>query len=207
MNNDNETKQKLLMRAKTEFMEHGYTQASLRNICNKAGVTTGALYFFFQDKEDLFASLVEEPLNTLFDTMNAHYREELKCDYGPDLFSYDSTSDLEAAKQIIRYMYQYYDEFLLVLQKSQGSRFEKSIDDFIAISESHNRLLADRFSRLTQTPRVEDYMIHWISHMQIDSFVYMLTHETLLDSALQNLESILRFLTTGWAAMFWNDKK
>ena len=36
-------------------------KASLRNICKEAGVTTGALYFFFKDKEDLFAALVEKP--------------------------------------------------------------------------------------------------------------------------------------------------
>ena len=61
MKDDKETKSRLLASAKQEFMEKGYLQASLRNICKNAGVTTGALYFFFQDKEDLFASLVEAP--------------------------------------------------------------------------------------------------------------------------------------------------
>ena len=40
--------------AKEEFMEKGYNKASLRSICSKAGITTGALYFFFENKEDLY---------------------------------------------------------------------------------------------------------------------------------------------------------
>ena len=62
MKNDKETRQKLLVSAKKEFMEKGYVKASLRNICKNAGVTTGALYFFFKDKEDLFGNLIREPL-------------------------------------------------------------------------------------------------------------------------------------------------
>lgn len=51
MKEEKETKERLLISAKKEFVEKGYLQASLRNICKNAGVTTGALYFFFQDKE------------------------------------------------------------------------------------------------------------------------------------------------------------
>ena len=49
-----ETKVRLQQCAVCEFMEKGFLKASLRSICREAGVTTGALYFFFQDKDDLF---------------------------------------------------------------------------------------------------------------------------------------------------------
>ena len=57
-NENKETRQHLLECAKREFLEKGYMKASLRNICKEAGVTTGALYFFFKDKEDLLAAAV-----------------------------------------------------------------------------------------------------------------------------------------------------
>jgi AcrR family transcriptional regulator len=53
-----ETKRSLVASATEEFAEYGYEGASLRQICSKAGVTTGALYFFFDSKEDLFKSVV-----------------------------------------------------------------------------------------------------------------------------------------------------
>ena len=46
---DNETRQKLIDSAKKEFFENGFAKASLRKICTNAGVTTGALYFFFKN--------------------------------------------------------------------------------------------------------------------------------------------------------------
>ena len=49
MVNEKETKRKLQECAMKEFLEKGYMKASLRNICREAGVTTGALYFFFID--------------------------------------------------------------------------------------------------------------------------------------------------------------
>ena len=54
MNDEKETVRKLSDSAKKEFMEKGFMKASLRNICKNAGVTTGALYFFFKDKDALF---------------------------------------------------------------------------------------------------------------------------------------------------------
>ena len=75
---EKETKRRLLESAKKEFLEKGYLQASLRNICKNAGVTTGALYFFFEGKEALFAELVEEPLQILKKIMLQHYEDEMQ---------------------------------------------------------------------------------------------------------------------------------
>lgn len=201
MKADKETKARLLASAKKEFMEKGYMQASLRNICRNAGVTTGALYFFFQDKEDLFASLVEEPLQKLYEVMNHHYAEEqAQADSGCQ--TEDFSKDTEAAKQVIHYMYQYYDEIQLIITRAQGSRFEQCVDQFVEISEKHYRVLADKTSEQKQAARVDDYMIHWMAHMQIDLFVHLLTHEKSEKAALKHMEFIMKYLISGWQGMF-----
>ena len=74
---EKETRELLLASAKQEFLEKGYQGASLRSICKNAGVTTGALYFFFQDKEDLFAAIVEPVLEKLKHMLQQHMRQEL----------------------------------------------------------------------------------------------------------------------------------
>lgn len=51
------TREQLLSAAKAEFLRCGYQKASLRKICATADVTTGALYFFFKNKEQLFTKL------------------------------------------------------------------------------------------------------------------------------------------------------
>ena len=60
-----ESRTKLLNCAKEEFLAMGFEKASLRRICQKAGVTTGAVYFFFRNKEDLFCQIVSDTAKEL----------------------------------------------------------------------------------------------------------------------------------------------
>ena len=46
--------------AKTEFLQKGYKDASLRNIVKSVGMTTGAFYGYYKSKEKLFEALVGE---------------------------------------------------------------------------------------------------------------------------------------------------
>lgn len=98
--------------------------ASLRNICKNAGVTTGALYFFYKDKDDLFGSLVNQPLNTMEELMKSHYNEEIST----MSFNLDTNNnmgkDIQAAFDIVDYLYEYNDEFKLLITKSQKSTTE-----------------------------------------------------------------------------------
>lgn len=202
MKDEKETRAKLLASARAEFLEKGYTQASLRNICKNAGVTTGALYFFFEDKEDLFAALVEEPLRGLYEIMKSHYEEEIVHTDNSVMGKEDFGEDFAAAKQAVHYMYQYYDEFQLILTKCQGSRFEQCVDQFVDITEKHCRVMADKFSALFGGKHVEDYIVHWMAHMQIDMFAHMLTHEKSEEAALSYMEDMVKFMVSGWLGMF-----
>ncbi|WP_159438332.1 TetR/AcrR family transcriptional regulator [Olsenella urininfantis] len=51
--------------AMEEFLEKGFTNASLRNICAQAGVTTGALYNRYGSKEELFQALVQATIDDI----------------------------------------------------------------------------------------------------------------------------------------------
>lgn len=202
MKKDQETKKNLLASAKTEFLEKGYMQASLRNICKNAGVTTGALYFFFKDKEDLFASLVEEPLNDLYKMMQEHYLDEIEQADSGEVMMHDISQDIEIARQVIGYMYRYHDAFQLLLEKSQGSRFENFVDCFVEISEEHFRVMADAMAKQTGREPVEDYIIHWLTHVLIDIFMHMMTHEASEKDAEKYVETMVRCLVAGWMDMF-----
>lgn len=57
--------------AQAEFLKKGYQGASLRNIVKTAGVTTGALYGYYDSKEALFAALVDESYRHVLDTYRA----------------------------------------------------------------------------------------------------------------------------------------
>lgn len=200
MKDEKETRQRLLQSALEEFMEKGYNHASLRSICKKVGVTTGALYFFFQDKEDLFASLVEEPVEKLYKIMEQHYTEEQKRGLIFD-GTWDIREDITVAQQVVRYLYTYRDIFLLVLTKSEGSRFETCKDRFVDITERHYLHLVENLGK--GNAKIPDpYLVHWLAHMHIDIFVHMLTHEPDSDKAVKRIEEIVNYLMKGWQGLF-----
>ena len=202
MKNEKETGKKLQDAAKKEFLEKGFQKASLRNICKKAGVTTGALYFSFQDKEDLFGSLVKEPVEEVRNLMMEHYRSEREMLGQGKALKEDFFDDVECTEKIIKKIYQHKEAFELLLMKSQGSKFESAADEFVKMTEQHYRHLADETSRQLHTRRINDEMIHWMSHMQIDTFIYMVEHIETAEEALEYMNHVVSYMTNGWYGMF-----
>lgn len=56
---DPERREKLFQSAAAEFAAHGYEGASLNRIIGRAGFGKSSLYYYFEDKRDLFQRLVE----------------------------------------------------------------------------------------------------------------------------------------------------
>ena len=62
---------KLLAAARTLFVEKGFAEASTPDIVKQAGVTRGALYHHFADKEALFRAVVEAEALAVRDAIDA----------------------------------------------------------------------------------------------------------------------------------------
>lgn len=202
MPEEKETRKKLQECARAEFMEKGFLSASLRNICKRAGVTTGALYCFFKDKDDLFVSLVKEPLERINTIMLEHYSGERENAADGSLFEMDSSGDYEACMAIIHEMYHHREEFLLLLTKAQGTSLEHAIDSIVEISGKHYRALADAMQEALYCAPVADETVHWLAHMQIDIFIYMITHIPDEEEAAVYIQEAVRFMEYGWFGMF-----
>ena len=55
---DHSLDDKIIRAAEAEFLEHGFVAASMHKIAERAGVTTGALYTRYKNKDALFGSPV-----------------------------------------------------------------------------------------------------------------------------------------------------
>lgn len=201
LDNNKETKERLIESAKVEFLEKGYAKASLRKICADAGVTTGALYFFFKDKEDLFAEIVEPPYDGLKEILLRHFSEENKIMSEKEMYEHIEAGHAEFSAELIHHLYADYDAFTLLLKRSQGSRFESCVDEIVDMVEGTYQAMAEKMARLMPDKKVNSYMRHWLTHMIIDAFIHLFTHEKNEQRALDNMVRIMDFLVKGWAKM------
>ena len=113
-NQDKSIDPRILSCAREEFLSKPYEQVSLREICKKAGVTTGAFYNRYKNKEDLFDAIVRPTLKTLENYSDA-----------TEHFSYDrlDNEDMrrvweltpETQRRTVEMLYNDYDDFRLEL--------------------------------------------------------------------------------------------
>ena len=190
------TRKNLIEAATAEFLEKGYRKASLRDICGKAGVTTGALYFFFDSKDALFKEIIDPVLSEIREMVEEYYQNKLE--NRPS----DNDQDLEFGANIVRYYYRNKDICDIILT----NRSYPVISDFFdeAIDYMDNRLT--ELQQLRNANRPEKTVLdrntrHWLSHLQIDSLLEVITHTPDLESALRQIAVTITFIKSGYRAI------
>lgn len=197
MKEEQGTRERLLMSAKKEFSENGFMKASLRRICSQAGVTTGALYFFFQDKEDLFGALVDEPIKGIYDLLYRHFEEESEMISQPSTYVHTDGDHDFFAEALVRHLYANYDAFLLLLKKSQGSRYGNFIDDVTAFLEKRYFAFMAQYAKEQHLPAPNAFFVHLIIHISVDLQVQLLLHERDVEKAAAIQKKLMDFIVSG----------
>lgn len=204
MDNEKESRKKLIACAKKEFLEKGFEKASLRAISAAAGLTTGAVYFFCKDKNGLFGAVVEEPLQKIISAIKEHFSDDVEADLSEYTHIMGDHDDF--AETMINAIYADRDAVIILLEKASGSRYEGIIDSFIEMLEHYNADLARRYCVLFPDKRVNEYMLHWISHVQINAFVHLLTHEENKERAVKEIKPVMDMLIDSWIKYILEDK-
>lgn len=118
---DKEIDERIRQCAQEEFGEKGYVAASLRVICSRAGVTTGALYKRYAGKEELFAALVEPAIADLEGVI-------MRKAAAPETLSDDDLvrawdMNVPFMERWFGFLYARYDALRLLLTRSEGSKY------------------------------------------------------------------------------------
>ena len=111
---------------------------------------------------------------------------------------HDDSSDFEAVAQVVHELYTYRDEVLLVLTKAQGSSMEHMPDRLVDQMDEHNAFICEAMCKAYHVPMVEQSVVHWMSHSQIDMFIFMVTHIDDEEEALRFAEKGVKYLLAGW---------
>ena len=187
----------LIEAAKKEFREKGYNKASLRSICAKAGVTTGALYFFFENKAELFSAIVDEPVKGLKKMLIEHFTEDREYMEHLDSFENMEMDHSDLSDMLVEYLYKYYDSFILLLTASENTVYVNCIDEIVKLTETAMPVMLSGLKGYTY----DEYMSHWMSHITVDAFVNVIKHETDVEQAKTKLRKIMNYLIEGWVQL------
>lgn len=191
----------LLEAGKREFLERGFQGASMRSIAAAAGVTTGALYRYYTDKETLFDTLVEEPAGVLERMYREQQRNFADQPLQKQLDGLPEVSDGSAA-WMMQYIYDHFDAFKLIICHSAGTRYEHYIDILIDIEAQSGRRLIDRMLEAGLPVRdMDDSLIHILSSMLFNGMFETVCHDMPREKAFAHMESLREFYSAGWFKM------
>ena len=192
------TLDKILLEAKNEFLSKGYTFASLREIVKKAGVTTGAFYGYFKNKEQLFDALVEEQysetLKMYHDTLETFFNiaPEEQCE-NMAMMSYRCMLKLKD------YMYEHYDAFKLILCCSQGTKYQNLVIDLAQMDVQANHDFAMSMEQCQmETKGIHPVLEQILTSSMFTSFFALIVHDVPKEDADAYISQLLDFFTAGW---------
>ena len=123
---------RILESARTEFLASGFEKASLKTICEGAGVTTGALYKRYKGKEELFCAVVEQTVSDLYEVAHARGDKDPTAMSNQELIK---AWDMDGADMMwwFRFLYDRRDDFYLLLSCSPGTRYANFPHDWVEL--------------------------------------------------------------------------
>lgn len=121
------TKERLLKSGMRLFLKNGFRNAPLRRIVADAGVTTGAFYGYFKNKEELFDTLVGKTANGVTKLMGNILKEIESIPVEVRLFRLGEIY-VRRIPPAVDYVLRHKDEMRLLLACSEGTKYEDLFD-------------------------------------------------------------------------------
>jgi AcrR family transcriptional regulator len=166
-------KEKIISSARREFLEKGYIKASLRVIAEKEGLTKGAVYSYFKNKDALFCDLTAPAVNFI----ERAFQQNNNYDNNVLFKSYEIT--VNNFKRCAQTILDNYESFKLLLFCSAGSSLENYRERII-------QLYAQKFKeffplsthiKLCNESIISEMFIHTLANTYISFLEEIILHE------------------------------
>lgn len=191
------TKEIIIEKAREEFLEKGFQEASLRKIANQVGITATALYRHYSSKEDIFEAVVElavkewEALcvneeirqtgNARKNGIEAMWRDDLQTKIMVDLIY----KDFEIQK--------------ILFFRSKGTKYENYLHELVTrVQTATLKFMKEIEEDGVVINHVDEKEMHLILSAQYSALLEMVDHDFSYDEAIHYAETISAFFTEGW---------
>lgn len=187
------TRENLVRAALQEFATRGYDGSSVRGICAAAGVTTGALYFFFKNKENLFREVIAPVMGPLEDLIRSVGSERASaCALG----NAASESGLPDRARRFLELCEERSDVVAVLEKNRASSVMEKVraEHVVALAQTIRSFL-----RASGKPEVaeDDFVVGWLANVALRSIIVVVERSDSLEDALRHLRTVSGFISAG----------
>ncbi len=194
--------ERILACAKAEFLDKGYTDASLRAIAAAADTSTNSIYVRFGDKEGLFSAIVEPVLTEMTERFVRMQETFCRMDRDAQAAHMAEYADSGTA-QLVDYMYDHLDEFRLLLDSSYGTRFHNFVDTLVRIEVEYS----DKYMKTVGYPAwmgdaMTEKLLHIVTTSRFESIFKVVRHGMSREEAAEYIDLLNRYHRTGFFAIF-----
>ena len=193
--------EKILACAREEFLEKGYSDASLRTIAAKADVTTGSIYSRFAGKEGLFSAIVQPAADEFTDIFLRTQEEFHAVDEEKQAGLMDAyvTSGME---KMLDCMYDHFEEFQLLLDASYGTKFQNFVEHLVEIETEYTY----KFMQVIQfqnegAKEIPEEFIHIMTTALFESAFEVVRHKMPREKAEDYVKMLEKYHYGGWNAI------
>ena len=190
--------EKILACAKEEFLEKGYSEASLRTIAAKADTTTGSIYSRFRDKEGLFGVIVEhaaEGLTRIFLKTQEEFHAVEPERQPKEMDDYV----ISGMDEMLDYIYDNFTAFQLLLEASYGTKFQNFVEQLAEVEAEYTYKFMEviHFQNEDGNEVTEEF-IHIMTRALFDSMFEVVRHKMEKETARKYIHMLEKFNYAGW---------
>lgn len=179
-----EIRDKILKAALEEFYDRGYKSSAMRNIAKKAKIPTGLIYSYYENKEALFDAVLcpvlydwERVLTAGGENKSKHIDSEI---YGLS----------KAETECILNLFDHRQEFIILINKSQGTKYENEKERFIKDIEDH-------LNKHRNDDMDDEVFLHVIANNFVDGLMQIMYHYKGKEWAVMILHKLSKMYLSG----------
>lgn len=196
-----ENHEKIVAAAFREFLDYGFQEASMRRIASACGMSASGLYKHFPSKEAMLSALVDPAIDGLI----ALYHE-IEDDYFQELASKKPDSlwvDLGEAVRAMTYIYHHFDEFKLIVCKSQGTKYEDFTHEMAELKEEVTfRYMKALVENGISVNDVDQKEFHLLVTANVEAVFQAVIHDFSRKEALHYAQTLEKFYLPAWRSLF-----
>lgn len=179
-----EIRDRILKAALQEFFDKGYQSAAMRNIAEQAKIPTGLIYSYYKNKDALFDAVLRPVL----------YDWERVLTAGEENKSRHTNSKIyglsKAEAECILNLFDHRQEFIILIDKSGGTKYENEKERFIKDIEEHlNKHRSDDTD--------DELLSHIIANNFVDGLMQIMYHYKGKEWAVMILHKLSKMYLSG----------